>query len=134
MKLSFSINKKKTLLLIIYVTLLVSCNKKDTLFVSLDKSETNINFQNKLHHTAELNILNYLYYYNGSGISAGDFNNYGLIFFCVAFLISEFLIFFIALKIGLIKFIKIKLDFDFNFTKNMLRKALIEDNGDDNTI
>ncbi|WP_243396873.1 VCBS repeat-containing protein [Flagellimonas pacifica] len=36
---------------------------------------TGITFKNELTETPELNILNYLYYYNGAGVAAGDFNN-----------------------------------------------------------
>jgi hypothetical protein len=42
-------------------------------------SDTGIHFNNKLTPTTDLNILTYLYYYNGAGIAAGDFNNDGLI-------------------------------------------------------
>ena len=57
---------------------LISCTNNNTLFVSLKKNRTQINFQNNLSSTAELNILNYLYYYNGAGVAAADFNNDGL--------------------------------------------------------
>ena len=58
--------------------LLLSCNNNDTLFVTLPSNRTQIKFQNNLTSTADLNILNYLYYYNGAGVSAADFNNDGL--------------------------------------------------------
>tara|TARA_B100000787_G_C16199343_1_gene303796 strand:- start:25983 stop:29276 length:3294 start_codon:yes stop_codon:yes gene_type:complete len=58
--------------------LLVSCNNDDSLFVSLKSNDTQIKFQNKLTSTTDLNILNYLYYYNGAGVAAADFNNDGL--------------------------------------------------------
>ena len=58
--------------------LLVSCNNNDSLFVSLPSNKTQIKFQNKLTSTTDLNILNYLYYYNGAGVAAADFNNDGL--------------------------------------------------------
>ncbi len=54
-----------------------SCNDKKKLFVL--KNNTGIQFNNKLSPTPSLNILSYLYYYNGAGIAAGDFNNDGLI-------------------------------------------------------
>ncbi len=41
------------------------------------KSNTGVHFSNQLTPTPELNILTYLYYYNGAGVSAGDFNNDG---------------------------------------------------------
>ena len=58
--------------------LLCSCNNNDTLFVTLPSNTTQIKFQNNLTSTADLNILNYLYYYNGAGVAAADFNNDGL--------------------------------------------------------
>lgn len=36
-------------------------------------------FANTLRNTTDLNILNYLYYYNGAGVALGDFNNDSLI-------------------------------------------------------
>jgi enediyne biosynthesis protein E4 len=56
--------------------LLSSCND-NTLFEL--KNNTGIQFSNKLSPTPSLNILTYLYYYNGAGIASGDFNNDGLI-------------------------------------------------------
>lgn len=37
-----------------------------------------IDFKNQLIDTSELNIIEYLYYYNGGGVSVGDINNDGL--------------------------------------------------------
>ncbi len=58
-----------------------SCSKKgaDTLFVHKNAEQTGISFANQLEQTPELNILNYLYFYNGAGVAAGDFNNDGLV-------------------------------------------------------
>ena len=55
----------------------ISCNNKNSLFVALKSDETQIKFKNKLTSTADLNILNYLYYYNGGGVATADFNNDG---------------------------------------------------------
>ena len=57
---------------------LISCTNNNSLFVSVKKNKTQINFQNNLTSTVDLNILNYLYYYNGAGVAAADFNNDGL--------------------------------------------------------
>ena len=62
-----------TLLLI-----LLSCKDQKPLFVSLKSNKTHIRFSNDLNSTTDLNILNYLYYYNGAGVAAADFNNDGL--------------------------------------------------------
>jgi len=58
------------------VVTLISCNKTNqhTLFVLKDSKQTGITFNNQLEQTPELNILNYLYFYNGAGVAAGDFN------------------------------------------------------------
>ena len=47
-------------------------------FKSLSSDFTGINFNNKLESKADLNIIEYLYYYNGGGVGIGDFNNDGL--------------------------------------------------------
>jgi len=62
-----------TILLIV-----VSCKYQKPLFVSLKSNKTHITFKNKLKSSTDLNILNYLYYYNGAGVAAADFNNDGL--------------------------------------------------------
>ena len=62
-----------TLLLILF-----SCKDQNSLFVSLKSNKTQIRFSNDLTSTTDLNILNYLYYYNGGGVAAADFNNDGL--------------------------------------------------------
>ena len=49
----------------------------NTLFVSLNPSQTNINFQNELTEGLNTNILMYEYFYNGGGVAAGDFNKDG---------------------------------------------------------
>ena len=48
------------------------------LFELLDPKTTKVTFVNELPETAEFNILNYLYYYNGGGVAAGDIDNDGL--------------------------------------------------------
>ena len=44
----------------------------------LSSKKTGITFENKLTDTSSLNIIEYLYYYNGGGVSVGDINNDGL--------------------------------------------------------
>ncbi len=60
---------------------LLSCADKspELRFQLLDNQDTGIDFSNSLNATPELNILNYIYYYNGGGVAAGDFNSDGLI-------------------------------------------------------
>lgn len=52
---------------------------KETLFHLLNPEHTGIDFSNKLTSTSEVNILEYLYFYNGGGVAAGDINNDGLV-------------------------------------------------------
>ena len=60
-------------------TFLYGCTpKKNTLFTSLPADKTGINFINRIADTDSLNILDYLYYYNGGGVAVADFNNDGL--------------------------------------------------------
>ncbi|CCH56949.1 ASPIC/UnbV domain protein [Fibrisoma limi BUZ 3] len=62
---------------------LTSCDKlkslnEKPLFQTLDSTQTGVGFVNKLTSTEKLNILDYLYFYNGGGVAAGDINNDGL--------------------------------------------------------
>lgn len=61
--------------------LLSSCGRKQelpVLFEVLDSSRTGLTFDNRLHPTQQFNMFKYMYYYNGGGVGAGDFNNDGL--------------------------------------------------------
>ena len=49
------------------------------LFQVLDNTKTGITFNNKLTPTQQFNVFKYMYYYNGAGVGAGDFNNDGKI-------------------------------------------------------
>lgn len=48
------------------------------LFQLLPAEKSNLFFENKILENNRINILNYLYYYNGAGVAAGDINNDGL--------------------------------------------------------
>ena len=61
----------------------ISCSQKTnedkpTLFEVLHSDKTGIDFSNKLEYNKEFNLFKYIYFYNGSGVGAGDFNNDGL--------------------------------------------------------
>ncbi|MCI4666632.1 MAG: VCBS repeat-containing protein [Bacteroidia bacterium] len=43
----------------------------------LNAEQTGLNFNNVLDQTSEFNVFNYMYFYNGGGLAAGDFNNDG---------------------------------------------------------
>ena len=66
--------------LLAFVLFSAGCNDKhdDTLFTQLDRGRTGINFQNTLFDGEPLNVLNYIYFYNGGGVAIGDINNDGL--------------------------------------------------------
>ncbi len=76
----------------IYIPLLVLCTSlffacqekqieevsKNALFIEKNHSESGLNFSNDLKPSVDLNILEYLYYYNGGGVAVGDLNGDGL--------------------------------------------------------
>lgn len=68
----------RSLFLLIPLFTIFSCSKQNTHFVQLSSSETNIDFSNNVENTPEFNIQNYLYFYDGGGVAAGDINNDGL--------------------------------------------------------
>jgi hypothetical protein len=49
------------------------------MFQVLKSGETGLHFANNLNSTDSFNLFKYMYFYNGAGIGAGDFNNDGLI-------------------------------------------------------
>lgn len=59
-------------------------SKEPTAFEVLEKEQTGLDFTNQLKPSPEFNMFKYMYFYNGAGVGAGDFNNDGLIdlFFC----------------------------------------------------
>ncbi|MER3375462.1 MAG: VCBS repeat-containing protein [Allomuricauda sp.] len=58
--------------------LLASCKKEGSLFENPSPKKTGVDFVNTLTTTEDLSILDYLYFYNGGGVSIGDINNDGL--------------------------------------------------------
>jgi hypothetical protein len=66
----------------LFVFFLPGCKTSKTeppLFVVRDSKSTGLDFSNDLSYNADFNLFKYMYFYNGSGIGAGDFNNDGLI-------------------------------------------------------
>lgn len=70
---------------ILYLALLVMIGfsgcKSDNptwLFTNLNSSSTNVEFSNDLNIADSINILNYIYAFNGGGVGIGDLNNDGL--------------------------------------------------------
>jgi len=69
----------KNITIVCITFLLLGCTRpSDSLFTILDEEHTKITFSNDLEDTGELNILDYLYFYNGGGVAVGDINNDGL--------------------------------------------------------
>ncbi len=68
----------KIVLLIFGFVFICACNREQTLFKNKKVDTTGIVFNNKINATDELNILDYLYFYNGGGVAVGDINNDGL--------------------------------------------------------
>ncbi|NER14640.1 hypothetical protein GWK08_14385 [Leptobacterium flavescens] len=58
--------------------LFAACSKKGELFENPAAAKTGISFENTVKETEDLNILDYLYFYNGGGVAIGDINNDGL--------------------------------------------------------
>ena len=48
-------------------------------FTALEHDKTGLEFNNALTPSDNFNMFNYMYFYNGAGVGAGDFNNDGLI-------------------------------------------------------
>jgi len=63
---------------IIACALFTACSSRNTLFTGIPSSKSTISFINEPTKNDHLNILYYLYYYNGGGVSTGDLNNDGL--------------------------------------------------------
>lgn len=46
-------------------------------FELLSAEQTGLTFSNQLEQKKEINVMNYMYFFNGGGVGAGDFNNDG---------------------------------------------------------
>ncbi len=71
---------KNSLLILLCYIIISSCssNNDGTVFRKLNVKENGIDFTNDLTESDDLNILDYLYFYNGGGVAIGDINNDGL--------------------------------------------------------
>ncbi len=65
----------KNVFYILLLALIMSCgNSEGELFSNPSVEKTGINFTNSLTATEDVNILDYLYFYNGGGVAVGDIN------------------------------------------------------------
>ena len=72
----------KVLIISTIIPLLISCkngNDDVKLFEKLSNTQTKVDFKNDLVEKKGFGILDYLYFYNGAGVSSGDINNDGLV-------------------------------------------------------
>lgn len=70
-------------LAIVLTFLIKGCTKverenNDKMFSRVNSNQTNVTFSNALLEDDDFNIVEYLYFYNGGGVSIGDINNDGL--------------------------------------------------------
>ncbi|MFA0961013.1 VCBS repeat-containing protein [Roseivirga sp. BDSF3-8] len=52
--------------------------KEPKRFALIPPEQSGVTFSNNLEETPAMNVFNYLYFYNGGGVAAGDLNNDGL--------------------------------------------------------
>ncbi len=74
----FSRSMNRLIALITSAILLIGCNKGNKLFENPTADKTGITFENTIAESDDLNILDYLYFYNGGGVAVGDVNSDGL--------------------------------------------------------
>ena len=80
--------KDHYLICLLCIIFFVSCkkNKKpekeiqkvNYLLTEVDSNISGVNFSNTVNETQQLSIINYIYFYNGGGVAAGDVNKDGL--------------------------------------------------------
>jgi hypothetical protein len=68
----------KYFVLIAVLLVFSNCKDQGELFYNPEPQETGVTFTNALESNDQLNILDYLYFYNGGGVAIGDINNDGL--------------------------------------------------------
>jgi hypothetical protein len=64
------------------ISFLFACRdqkKEPSVFDVLTSDRTGLDFANHLNSSDSFNLFKYMYFYNGAGVAAGDFNNDGLI-------------------------------------------------------
>lgn len=70
------INSNRSFLLFFILAILVGCNNNNKpLFNLISSKDSGVNFINRVEDTKDANILDFLNFYNGGGVSVGDINN-----------------------------------------------------------
>ncbi|MFZ4477207.1 MAG: FG-GAP repeat domain-containing protein, partial [Saprospiraceae bacterium] len=67
---------------VVVAVFFTACQKSksgDPVFQLLRKDVTGLDFENVLRQSGAFNVFNYMYFFNGGGVAAGDFNNDGLV-------------------------------------------------------
>ena len=76
-------NNLEVLSIAMLIAFLSACSSKtkvgEPIFEVLESKRTGLSFSNDLAYNKDFNLFKYMYFYNGSGIGAADFNNDGLI-------------------------------------------------------
>lgn len=67
----------RLLCLLSQLSVLSACQREAPLFIRLDPDQTGVQFSNIVDDSTSLNILDYIYAYNGGGVAVGDLNNDG---------------------------------------------------------
>jgi len=71
-------HKRALPILVVGLGILLTACSSEKRFSKVSSSQSGIDFENVLVEDTTFNFLNYLYYYNGGGVAAGDINNDGL--------------------------------------------------------
>ena len=69
--------KVKLIYLLSQLSVLSACQQAAPLFTQLSPDQTGVHFTNTVDDSTSLNILDYIYAYNGGGVAIGDLNNDG---------------------------------------------------------
>ena len=73
--------KSNVISFFVLCTILLFCckDKQDDAFTVLEQDKTGLDFINQLTSYPDFNMFKYMYFFNGAGVCAGDFNKDGLI-------------------------------------------------------
>ncbi|WP_088339679.1 VCBS repeat-containing protein [Robiginitalea sediminis] len=69
---------RRALIPVLVLGLLAGCSRGGEVFDQPGPGATGLDFTNQLQESDRLNILDYLYFYNGGGVAVGDVNQDGL--------------------------------------------------------